>query len=244
MKVTYTLDDIKEGLNSWTQLVTPVVINKAYWLNQKLILQYLNQGFCIQITRADFERWSADKPERIHAYPAILDGVLKFVLIDSVSDQKEQTNTDNLVVKDFHCGETNKLDLAYTINYSNPSLKLQEAMRRNLMWNLYCKLWMNLHVITKTPVFQVISIPYEDYKNVFAPPPPSALGDIKTQEQYAIAFLGLTNQSGDGPFDIEFILTNETTDYQLPHTLYDISRPVPPFGALGPESFRLLPVVS
>lgn len=218
-----TIDDIKNGITAWA-----TVINEG---DSETILDYLNQGFCFQVDRENYDKWRQQTPTPVyvHAYAGIFSGKLKFVLIDSTSDFVPQENMDNIVVKDFTHGIPSTLLIGD--NDTDPAISLDEGMRRNFKWNMYCRVWLaSILNNPARPMFQVIRIPIVDYEDIFK---------VATNMK-CINFFGL--EDGSGVYNIEFIIADEPGNYKLPTTLYDISRPVPPFGGgLAQDDYQLLP---
>lgn len=237
MKIEYTLEEIKSALEGWSELVTPVYIDGVNRVDSDLIINYLNQGFCFRFTLEDFKAWDAQNPDYLHAYPAIFNGKLKFVLIDSTSDQYPQKDTLNIKVFDFFYGEMYEKTEAPIPENNMVSLPLVEALQRNFTWKMHCRRWL---ADQDGEIFKAIVIPFEDCRELFQPPVSEII--ISDPDQSAIAFLGLKKRDLSEKLDIEFILTNEQAGYNLPKTSYDISRPVPPFHH-DECNFQLLPVV-
>lgn len=239
MKVEYTLEEIKTALEAWTELVTPLSFEGVKRVDQDSIIDYLNQGFCFRFTLADYKQWSVQVPEFLHAYPAIFNQKLKFVVIDSTSDQYQQKDTANIKVFDFSYGEMDENAARPIPENDTVSLPLSDALQRNFKWKMHCRSWLNSILLDpEGEIFKAISIPFGDCSALFQPVSKNVISD---DDQSAIAFFGLTKGDKTDRQHIEFILTNEQSGYNLPQTLYDISRPVPPFG--GSEwNFQLLPV--
>ena len=228
------IDTVNGAIQAWATLIQG---------NDKSeIINYLNQGFCFQVSKIESKKWEQQAPTdienyEIHAYPAIFGDQLKFVLIDSVSDLTDQTNTDNILVKDFTRGVSSNPDRTISDNSEDTDFMTErEGLSRNFRWNMYCKDWLSTIIATDGRViFQAICIPYSDYQGIFE----------NEQNESCINFLGLRGSGTE--FEIEIIIANEPGSFKLPEAWFDISRPVPPFGGGGvneateQSSFKLLP---
>jgi hypothetical protein len=236
----YSIDQVKKAITAWENYVNLAKTDNAI---AEGIIRYLNQGFCFNIHREDYNNWAPNNPKYIHAYPAIFesdtDRPLKFVLIDSTSDLNAQENMDYISVKEFHYGEFSADFFELRPPNRFVTIPLLEALHRNFVWKMYCKNWLSGILIDQNlTVFKAICIPFQDFMELF----PRDIPDSS-----AIAFFGLTNTLADPQpsnwYTIELILTNEHRNYSLPSTFYDISRPVPPFETepgLNIDDFHLL----
>lgn len=212
-----TINEIHEGIRVWKQILDNA--KKDNEINE--IIKYLNQGFCFEVNKDDFLFWKGKNPPSIHAYIAIFKGELKFVLIDSKSDETVQVNTDNIIVKDFTYGIPSGKFPIMPCQISGPITKLPvlKALSRKLMWDMYCQDWLTAILKTeKKEIVQAFSIPYGDYKSA-----------IEDSNMLTVAsFLGL--ECVDGAHRIEIIVAKVTAPDRMPEDFYDVSRPVPPFG--------------
>lgn len=244
MSKEYSIQEIRSALNAWAKLITPLMINGEPYVNYDSILRFLNQGFCIEITSRDVTDWSLKLPApsqdlsspdslspSIHAYPAIFENELKFVLIDCLSDKKIQSTTENIKVKSIgFLSDSMQIES----ESSDPPLPAPDAVQRRIMWDMYSKVWLQSVVSSRTGIFQAFDIPFEDFLNLDTPSG-KIQGDI-------YGFLGLKCESAI--YSAEFILGKQDKDYKMPDDFYNISRPVPPFGnGLYATDFRLMPMI-
>ncbi|MCJ8291041.1 MAG: hypothetical protein HRT58_14680 [Crocinitomicaceae bacterium] len=229
-----TIEEVNPGITEWARIINSENIPKK----KEKIINYLNQGFCFEVTREDYDFWTnkgsnePQEPDFIHAYVGIFDCKMKFVLIDSVTDNILFEGPKKIRVKDFTYGISLVPDTPSGYNSGFDPKDVNIPMQRSFLWNLFCKDWLASTINAKQSIFQVINIPFEDYKNVFSDP----------NNNNSINFFGLKKEIGSDNYMIELLIANQPAEFQLPTVAYNITRPVPPFGggiALG--EFSLLP---
>ncbi|WP_395974499.1 hypothetical protein [Chryseobacterium cucumeris] len=216
-----TTENIFEAIRKWKNLIDSYKIGID--TNGAEILNYLNQGNHFSVSGEDIELWKKNlgttEPQMIHAYVGIHEGKLKFFLIDSKSDKDAHFNT--ILVKDFLVEfSESKIESSNDMVIDVPPITAESAINRNFRWNMFGTSWLQAQ---KTEdIFQLISIPFSDYKNIGT-----------TAGQTCTSFFGLTDdlekKDSDFPYHIEIITVKSLAVNHMSETAENYSTPRPPF---------------
>ncbi|MGV2450211.1 hypothetical protein [Chryseobacterium cucumeris] len=216
-----TTENIFEAIRKWKNLIDSYKIGID--TNGAEILNYLNQGNHFSVSGEDIELWKKNlgttEPQMIHAYVGIHEGKLKFFLIDSKSDKDAHFNT--ILVKDFLVEfSESKIESSNDMVIDVPPITAESAINRNFRWNMFGTSWLQAQ---KTEdIFQLISIPFSDYKNIGI-----------TAGQTCTSFFGLTDdlekKDSDFPYHIEIITVKSLAVNHMSETAENYSTPRPPF---------------
>lgn len=209
---------IETAINNWT-------INRA---NPVAVITNLNQGNCFQISRNDMEKWSLKDPGYIHAYPAIFDGVLKFVTVDETTDSNREIDYDYVFVKDYTFGAppTFSVDVP-----GNSNISIEDALQRVFRWSMVKNTWVNGHCRATNGIFQAFHIPMSDLQNLF--------DNSTTDTVYAVIGLFINPETQEQV--PELVLWNEIMIFVDPSMVQDVAYPIPPFSINQPETnYQLL----
>ena len=197
--------------------------------NSDAILQFLNQGYCFEIKRNEYEKWSSNNPESIHAYPAVFSDVTKFVVIDNITDKQTTINYSNVFVKDYTYGSNEENGIDFGNDASN--ITILNALERIFRWSMNHTVWVRNQVSTEVGVFQAFHIPFSDLELLF--------NNSTSASVYVL--IGLMLDEATGMKIPELILWNETMNFGEPSMVADVALPVPPFGLINPlTNYQLL----
>lgn len=213
------INDALNAVNSWYQSIE----------NADQLINYLNQGFCFSITQSQFQTWSAiSDVSSLHAYPAVVNGQMFFVLIDNVTDSQRQLTEDTIFESSYTYGITSNVFQSTTNGNSN--ITFLDALERNFRWQMNKQTWINNTISAGQPVFQSFVIPFTDLSNMF--------GQSGVTEVYGV--IGVSEDKGQlGATDV--ILWSDTEGFIDPASVEDLSYPVPPFGgSITVNDFQLL----
>ncbi|WP_294205639.1 hypothetical protein [uncultured Chryseobacterium sp.] len=221
---------ICHAIKSWKKLIDTYRIHDDDESGKK-ILRLLNQGSHFSVTASEIQQWAerlanASNP-LIHVYAGVDNEAFKLFLIDSVSD----------AAKDFSYIVTKEMDRDLPSSHTpDPQqvctpISSESAIYRNFMFNMYCHAWM---ATQKENFFQIISIPFEDYRNM----------ELKNG-QSCISFFGLTDGQSTSvslyKYHIEIITMKDLEINSISSTAENCSTPRPPFTAEDPvENYQLL----
>lgn len=214
--VSYTPAEIEGSIASWTRVRT----------NATQTIDYLNQGNCFLIPRDWFSQWSAENPTFIHAYPSIYEGVMKFTLIDNVSDSKDVIDYDYVHVADYTCGAPLKVSNG---GLGDPAdITVLTGLERTFRWQMNKNTWVDNQVKTTDGVFQAFHIPFTDLVDLF---------DTSSSIEHLYVVIGL---KANGVADL--ILWNNVETFSGSSVqVKDVAMPVPPFTSAFPEeNYQLL----
>ncbi|WP_137905252.1 hypothetical protein [Chryseobacterium sp. 2VB] len=216
-----TTENIFEAIRKWKNLIDSY--KNGIDTNGAEILNYLNQGTHFSVSGEDIELWKKNlgttETQMIHAYVGIHEGKLKFFLIDSKSDKDAHFNT--ILVKDFLVEfSESKIESSNDMVIDVPPITAESAINRNFRWNMFGTSWLQAQ---KTEdIFQLISIPFSDYKNIGI-----------TAGQTCTSFFGLTDdlekKDSDFPYHIEIITVKSLAVNHMSETAENYSTPRPPF---------------
>lgn len=209
-----TNEEILDAINAWTSIIA----------NPIQILENLNQGYSFLITRDQYDKWKTiTGVSCLHAYPAIFDGVMKFVLVDDVTDSDEDIDFDNVFTSNYTYGKT---DTTLANIYGPPNnISIQDALERVFRWLMNRTGWVHHAMTVRNGMFQAFTVPFEDLIDLFN----STEGD----ELYVL--IGMkTDASAD------LILWSDTVSFLDPKSVADVSCAIPPFGSEGEAAFQLL----
>jgi hypothetical protein len=223
---------IKQAVSDWNQDRSDLSKSKAL----------LENGAFFTITRSEFDKWNTlvTKPEEIHAYPAVINNELKFVLIDSQTDKNTFDNKalPFTFVKDY-TRDYGINDFDFLINPSQGNISVDEAMKRIVRWNVMLKPWLKDQITRTTGLleglFRVFNIPFNDLNNSFENKSVSEL----------IVNLALKPTENPTPTDpaytAELILwSTSATKGQGGLPVQDLVGPCPPFGQNPGEDYHVL----
>jgi hypothetical protein len=211
------LDTINEAIRAWYN------INDYAFETFNL----LNQGVLFRINpevMPPLESYQKEKKMHVHAYPGIIDGELKFFLINSEKDKHNLILAKNEPLNKYiFVADVTGMDasLVSKLNTSKPSekrsLSLSEAMNRISRWSLIKESWIKNRINNTEGMFQAISIPLIDLK-------PNC--DI-------YAFFALTETKTKNKYQADLIIwdcyNKEINSVNSFDSLDDLCRPVPPF---------------
>jgi hypothetical protein len=199
-----------DAINAWTGIIT----------NPDQLLANLNQGYSFVIDRSQFNTWNRiSGVDTIHAYPAIFNGVMTFVVVDNVTDANPNIDFNNVFTCAYTYGKTDTV----LANIQGPpnNISIEDALERVFRWLMNKNGWVN----NTNRMFQGFTIPFSDLTNLFA----STVGD----EIYV-----LIGMKDDGTTDL--ILWSDTVSFLDPRSVADVSCSIPPFGSEGEGAFQLL----
>lgn len=208
-----TSQDILGAINSWTSIIS----------QPEQLLANLNQGYSFIITRDQFDAWnSITGVDTLHAYPAIFNEVMSFVVVDNVTDANPTINYNNVFTCDYTYGKTDTV----LANINGPSnITIQDALERIFRWLMNKNGWVRDAMTSRAGMFQGFTIPYSDLTSLF--------GSTVGNEIYV-----LIGMKDDGTTDL--ILWSDTVSFLDPRSVADVSCPIPPFGSIGEAGFQLL----
>ena len=213
--------EISTAINTWTN-------NRS---NAAAILQFLNQGYCFEISRVEFNKWQALTPEFIHAYPAVFKGITKFVVIDNITDQNTTIDYSNVFVKNYTYGSNVENGVDFGSGTSNSNISIIDALERIFRWLMNHNLWVRNQTTTAVGIFQAFHIPFGDLENLFH----------HSTSDTVYVLMGLMIDESTGEHIPELILWNETMNFVDPAMVADVALPVPPFGIDNPvTNYQLL----
>jgi hypothetical protein len=209
-----TSQEILNAINAWTSIIT----------NPDQLLANLNQGYSFVINRNQFNTWNRiTGVDTIHAYPAIFNGVLQFVVVDNVTDANPNIDYNNVFTCNYTYGKTDTV-LASIPGPPN-NISIEDALERIFRWLMNKTGWVNHAMTVRNGMFQGFTIPYSDLTELFA----STTGD----DLYV-----LIGMKDDGLTDL--ILWSDTVSFLDPRSVADVSLAIPPFGSEGEAAFQLL----
>ena len=193
---------IKQSIANWHNVLN----------NSIKLIEYFGQGNCFNY---NFIQAMGVGSDYIHAYPAVKNGQLIFLMIPSKYDTAAYATTINNYVTEC--------DVALQLKDNRISKK--EAVKRMKAWNDNYVTWTPAQVNTPAGMFQAFAIQISDFE-------PSA-NPIRTINFGLIAQPTLAQQ-----YTADLIVTN----VELTATYYDdMTIPVPPYGATAAQSsFYLL----
>lgn len=170
------IEEIKKSIKAWSNVRN----------SPDKVLTYFKQGSCFKITKAQFDQWNKNSPEKLHVYPAIVGDKLKFVLIDSESDKDAANHMDALFVQDFLDG----LDIAeegFIDNAIDGNLTITDALKKMAHWTMFVDSWVAKTAPTENGIFQALLVPFSDLKSHFD----------GTSNPESVVFFGLENGKAD-----------------------------------------------
>jgi hypothetical protein len=193
------------------------------------VITYLNQGNCIEVTRAEYVMWktrAAAPPLHIHAYMGLFSGKLKLILVDSITDADPVLNPAYIVVKDYTHGipvKGNANDTLQHVGQETDEITVLQGLERMFRWSMGKNAWVTKQVLTTNGVFQAFQIPFADFEFLFE--------DLNKKTVYGL--FGLLDDLASP----DFIIWNETMKFPNPldpqRMVADVALPVPPFGSGG-----------
>jgi hypothetical protein len=142
----YSLDEIISGLQHWEN-------NRA---NTELLKSLFEKGNGFYLDMSKFPLGN-----EVHAYPCILDGILKFALISEVYDNESYVDNirNYIIVTDLINFETTTLadEIYPNLTYELPTqyIAATDAINRIKDWEENSTNWIN----TNLPVYQLFSMP-------------------------------------------------------------------------------------
>ncbi len=227
------------GIEQWnTERLTPNGLN------------LLSSGYGFTLLRHHYDKWnnilasntghSLETVFEIHCYLYLKDEELSFLLVDSISDEREDYRLDETVfIRSFgiKTHDPDPSDQMHAIPQVNLTTDMYST--RAMRWIFYSKTWFHnklLEVESSShdlggPV-RVFTIPYLDIDRIF-----SEMQSFETRTNVIFLFFGLKDfisDSGEAITDIELILSNltistENNEVNLFETFEDVTSPCPPF---------------
>ena len=170
------IEDVKKSIKAWSSVRN----------SPDKVLTYFKQGSCFKITKAQFDQWNKNSPEKLHVYPAIVGDKLKFVLIDSESDKDAANHMDALFEQEFLKG----LDIAqegFIDNAIDGNLTVTDALKKMAHWTMFVDSWVANSAHTENGISQAILVPFSDLKSHFE----------GTSNPESAVFFGLENGQAD-----------------------------------------------
>jgi hypothetical protein len=168
---------LRESLNKW---------NEYRWSEDKAY-KLLNSGTFFIISYEQMERWNEKNPEFLHCYFSVVNDKMRFVLIDNETDKIPfslitEEQFQYIYIVDFRAdmmlGKHDFLEDAT----SSGELTLNEALSRNLRWELVKERWVEEKIDSTdgSPVGigRVFKAPFGDISSV-------------TKEEEVVAIMGL-----------------------------------------------------
>ena len=197
--------------------------------NAAALIELLNQGYSFTINRSQYDAWcnvSSDVTE-LHIYPAVFDGVMKFVAVDNVTDANESINFKNVFTLDYTFG---KVDLSTAYPSGGSNVSIQEALERMFRWMMNKNGWIASNISTRTGnmIFQVYVVPFSDLAALFN----------TSSNDHIFGLIGLENQ-GDNAGLTDILLWDDTVSFVDPASVQDVSYQCPPFNQ-SMDNFQLL----
>lgn len=209
-----TDQEILDAINAWTDIIA----------NPTQLLLNLNQGYSFVITREQYDTWKQiTGVSNIHAYPAIFNGVMKFVVVDNITDANENIDFDNVFTNNYTYGKT---DTTLANIYGPPNnISIQDALERVFRWLMNKTGWVHHAMTVRNGMFQAFTVPFADLISLFN----ATEGD----EIYVLIGMKLNG-------DADLILWSDTVSFLDPKSVADVSCAIPPFGSEGAAAFQLL----
>lgn len=200
---------IATAINNWTNARTDAT---TAW-------NLLNQGYSVIIPRSAFNTWNQNSDVRaLHLYPAVFNGVLKFVAVDNVTDSDEAIDYGNVFTLDYTYGGVDPTSTPYPPGSSN--ISIQDALERGFRWSMNKRAWLE-GAVNNTGgnlVFQVFVIPFEDLTQLF--------GSTSNDRIFAVIGLKTDNKA-------DMLLWNNTQTFVNPQSVADVTYTCPPFGQMS-----------
>jgi hypothetical protein len=218
MQVAYTPAEIEGAIATWTRVRTDAAET----------ISYLDQGNCFLITKKMYEQWRTKLPIFIHAYPSIYDGVMRFTLVDNLTDSQDVINFDYVHVVDYTCGAP----IAKPSNSipGETDITVLEGLERVFRWQMNKNSWVVSQVQTTDGIFQAFHIPFTDLMSLFESTDPTKSVD----QIYVVIGLKANNVA-------DLILWSNVNTFADPVQVKDVALPVPPFTAAFPlQNYQLL----
>ena len=165
----------------------------------------------------------------IHAYPAVYDNRLKFILIDAKYDSKDYTE-DEIAQHTYLCEVENNEGLKGHDKQSKKGeqeINTIDAIERVFNWKKYHNTWIpNQIERTEDGIYQCFVIPVEDYEE-----------GVEHRSYFALKEL---ENPGTVKYSADLIIKNSSTGTVFMDTVH----PVPPFrpGVTTEDNFYLLEV--
>jgi hypothetical protein len=193
---------IKQSIANWHNVLN----------NNAKLIEYFGQGNSFLY---NFTTTMGVGSSHVHAYPAVKNGQLIFLMIPSKYDTPAYAATINNYVTE--CDVTTML--------RDDRIPKKEATKRMTAWNNNYASWVPMQTATSAGMFQAFAIKVEDFE-------PNA--DANRKINFGLIF----NPALPQQYTADLIVTN----VEMTATYYDdMAQAVPPFGATAAQSsFYLL----
>jgi hypothetical protein len=210
------LDEIRQAIKEWSNVRT----------SPETVLTYFKQGCCFKVEKSEYEQWKKNSPENLHVYMGIFKSVLKFILIDSVSDKDPDAHQDSIFVRNYLSG-LNITEEGFIQKATDGNIKVIDALTKIMQWTVFVDSWVYNKVSTTYGIFQAFTLPFSDLI--------AQLEDSTNTESVVFFGLGNNNQA-------DLILWGLDNSEEKQESLADapvenIAYPCPPFGG---EDFGLI----
>lgn len=225
------IDTIYQAIKNWKTLIDSYKSGNEESGIQ--IMKYLNQGSHFSVQGKDIKQWKErlenESQQSIHAYVGIDNNVIKFFLIDSKSDFKQEFGT--ILIKEFDRLAPESHENSSEELISEPPITSEAAIYRNFRFNMYGNAWLKTQKIN---LFRVIHIPFDDYEKMEL-----------TDNESCTSFFGLTNETSEkstiADYHIEIITVKDIGINSISQTAENYSTPRPPFTVDDTsENYKLL----
>lgn len=220
-----SFEEIKKAIKEWSNVR----------ISPEKVLTYFKQGSCFKIERSQFEKWNTNSPSTLHIYIGIFDGVLKFVLIDSLSDKDPEAHQDAIFVQDYLIGLT-KAEEGFIDIAVDGGLTVVAALKTVMQWNVFVNSWVNETAHTTDGIFQAFLVPFNDLKSQFD----------NSYHLQSVVFFGLDNNYKadlilfglNGNDEVNISSTKMVNVAGIP--VENTATPIPPFGAKDLGLIRII----
>lgn len=207
--------EIENAIKEWSDIRT----------SPGTVVNYLKQGSCFKIEKAQYELWKKNPPKDFYVYMGIFKGTLKFILTNKVLDKNSAAHKDLIFVQDYLPGLKMKEE-GFINKAIDGGITVLDALKKAMRWNVFMKSWVYFKVNTTYGIFEAFKVPFSDLVSQF---------DNAGCEQSLVQF-GLGEN-----IEAELVLWGLDTDIELQATLVmkseaiappveDLATPCPPFG--------------
>lgn len=212
-----TLETILNSIRLWNE------VRKEDSSKALEILFDQGNGFSFAVTGLEASLRESD--ETVHAYAGVHEGLLKYFIIDSKFDTKEQNDSPEGILPYISVCDVKYYP--FPDNTAGDTITYRQASDLVSNWEEYKTEWLKQRVRIPDGIYQAFDIPYDDV--VFQ------VGDT--------AFFGLKNDRVDEKlYTADLVIVSQGPDGESLFNYSDLVRPVPPFkfGDLSRQKFFLL----
>jgi len=213
-----------------------------------MALTFLTSGTGFSITRFEYDKWLSinnGNVDHIYVYLSVMEFEMAFWLVDSFTDAAAVHAIEHggpVDLADFYKISENTFLKWFTKPLISPSvvpmeggipvlnLPQEEALGRNLRWNLYSNVWFHqkqLSSETYGEVVQVFKIPFSDLMFLFDDQPIPSVDVLFALKDFQP--LSSCNTGLDVVQDVELILSSRPTVETMTKVFADVTCPCPPF---------------